>query len=516
MRLITIGRSKSSTICINNEYVSSNHATILLLDNGDIFLTDCDSLHGTYLFGKRINPNTEVPIKRGDKIDFDKVPLNWAQVPNIPIPDPSVVKGVYGVGKGQRNRYHLSGDSVSRYHATFKEMKNGHWFITDHSTNGTYVNGQRIPSNTEFRIKANDSIMCGNVPCTNPVPSSSIGNILKYLGISVAAAAVIVAIALIIPGIIPIVKRIDPGKATVLVRNDYNLKVVFKNSASAHQLFDGKDLFIRESRDDNGRKTIDVVIGQEHATTYSAYGTAFFVSDDGVMLTNKHVVNASWAENSYHKGEGLQQYRNAVREVLRGLKDWSSVNIIDDFLNSDFDIVASNQMLSVRYSGRAYTSASEFDWAHILAESSDDKIDVAVIRLNNKKTPDFADYFDLKKSIPISKLKRNDTYFSVGYPAATGPAYSIDANTLRLSYSNYHLAQDPGSFQLIFQGDGSVGGQSGSAIYDNKNRLVGILWGGYNVTGTTGACPIVHAVDLLEEVFDEKKSMGDYYDANKK
>ena len=69
---------------------------------------------------------------------------------------------------------------------------------------------------------------------------------------------------------------------------------------------------------------------------------------------------------------------------------------------------------------------------------------------------------------------------------------------------------------MIFQGDGSVGGQSGSAIYDNKNRLVGILWGGYNVTGTTGACPIVHAVDLLEEVFDEKRSMGDYYDANKK
>ncbi len=515
MRLITIGRSKSSTICINNEYVSSNHATILLLDNGDIFLTDCDSLHGTYLFGKRINPNTEVPIKRGDKIDFDKVPLNWAQVPNIPIPDPSVVKGVYGVGKGQRNRYHLSGDSVSRYHATFKEMKNGHWFITDHSTNGTYVNGQRIPSNTEYRIKANDSIMCGNVPCTNPVPSRPIGNILKYGGISAAAVAAIILIFWI-PSWPPSGPD-DPAKATVLVRNDYNYKVVFKNAPSARDVFGTEELYIREYRDNQGEEIITVCIGVEDATTYSAYGTAFFVSDDGTMLTNKHVVNASWADGFYNRGEKMQQYRYAVKNALKGFKQLKDVFVeVEELLDGGFDIVASNQKLSVRYSGRAYTSASEFDWAHILAQSSDERIDMAVIRLNDKETPKYADYFDLKRTVPISKLKRDKTYFSVGYPAATGPAYAIDANTLRLSYSNYHLAQDPGRYQLIFQGDASVGGQSGSAIYDDKNRLVGVLWGGYTNTGTTGACPIMHAIDLLETVFEEKKSMGDYYDTNKK
>ncbi len=514
MRLITIGRSKSSTIYINNEYVSSNHATILLLDNGDIFLTDCDSLHGTYLFGKKINPNTEVPIKRGDKIDFDKVPLNWAQVPNIPIPDPSVVKGVYGVGKSPRNRYQLSGDSVSRYHATFKEMKNGQWFITDHSTNGTYVNGQRIPSNTEYRIKANDSIMCGNVPCTNPVPSRSMGNILKYASFSAAAVAAIVAIILIIPKIIG--QNIDPAKATVLVRNDYNLKVVFKNKAAVRDLFGVEEFYIKEQANNDGRSYIYLYTSVEDATTYSSYGTAFFVSDDGTMLTNKHVVNASWADNIYSRGEEMKQYRYAVKEALKGLKPIEDVSVVvEDFLSSEFDIVASNQRLSVRYSGRAYTSSSEFDWAHILAQSSDDKIDVAVIRLNDKKTPEYADYFNLKRFVPISQLKRDETYFSVGYPAAIGPAYSIDENTLRLSYSNFHLAQDPGKYQLIFQGDPSKGGQSGSAIYDSKNRLVGVLWGGYRSTETTGACPIIHAIDLLKDVIEERKAMGDYYETNK-
>ena len=163
MRLITIGRSKSSTICINNEYVSSNHAQLLLLDNGEILLTDCGSLHGTYVNGRRIEPHVEVPVKKGDKIDFDKAPLNWAEIPSIKLPDPTVVKGVYGVGKAKRNRFILSGESVSRYHATFKEMKNGKWYINDHSTNGTYVNEDALQYKEKRMLHPGDQLRFADV-----------------------------------------------------------------------------------------------------------------------------------------------------------------------------------------------------------------------------------------------------------------------------------------------------------------------------------------------------------------
>ena len=72
-------------MCIPNEFVSSYHAELVLLDNGDIFLTDCGSKNGTFLNGKRISPNVEVPVRRGDKIEFDTVPLNWGSVPTIPL-----------------------------------------------------------------------------------------------------------------------------------------------------------------------------------------------------------------------------------------------------------------------------------------------------------------------------------------------------------------------------------------------------------------------------------------------
>ena len=92
MRLISIGRSSACSVCIPNDYVSSYHAEILMLDNGDIFLTDCNSKNGTYLNGKRIAPNVEVPVRRGDRIEFDNVQLNWGDLPQIPLPDPAKVK----------------------------------------------------------------------------------------------------------------------------------------------------------------------------------------------------------------------------------------------------------------------------------------------------------------------------------------------------------------------------------------------------------------------------------------
>ena len=180
MRLLSIGKSSSCNIRIDSSFVSSYHAELLLMDNGDIFLIDCNSTNGTYVQGNRIKPNVEVPVRRGDRIEFDQEALDWSQVPTIQIPDPAKVKGVYGIGKSQRNRYCLPGDSVSRYHATFKEMKNGKWFIQDHSRNGTFINGQRIPTGQDVPVKAGDQILCGSVSCPNPIPPSEQG--LTYPG----------------------------------------------------------------------------------------------------------------------------------------------------------------------------------------------------------------------------------------------------------------------------------------------------------------------------------------------
>jgi V8-like Glu-specific endopeptidase len=50
----------------------------------------------------------------------------------------------------------------------------------------------------------------------------------------------------------------------------------------------------------------------------------------------------------------------------------------------------------------------------------------------------------------------------------------------------------------------SVSGTSGSPVYNKKNQLVGILFGGYSVAG--GATKAVHA-KFLKRMYDEEVNM---------
>lgn len=519
MRLITIGRSKSSTICINNEYVSANHAQLLLLDNGEILLTDCGSLHGTYVNGRRIEPHVEVPVKKGDKIDFDKAPLNWAEVPSIKLPDPTVVKGVYGVGKAKRNRFILSGESVSRYHATFKEMKNGRWYINDHSTNGTYVNGQRIPANVDYKITHNDNIICGTVPCPNPVPKPGI--ITK---ISVCVGAIAAAILLVwgLKITIQPTHKVDPEKATALVTVGYKIRVEFEDDLSDElkSILGVEDWYIHCK--DPQKDPVDLMINSDYATTYYHTGTAFFISPDGLMITNKHVTNAIWADQHYSRGQESKKFKLGIENIRQEFISSLSPkvrNLLEDELSlwykSSFKLVPTEVTFGIRYSGRTYSNISEFDWAHLVAEAENDDVDIAAIRLNSRKTPDFASYFRLDDAITnIAELRKNETYYTIGYPRGAVMATIVNRDYYRPTSGHLTIAQDPSKYQIIMMGNQTVGGQSGSAIFDKKNRLIGVLWGGYNLIESTCACPIRHAVELVKDIMQDENDFKTYKSSN--
>ena len=68
MKLIVIGSNNNCQIKLDSQFVSGYHAEILLLDNGEILLTDKGSKNGTYLNDQRLQPNKDIPVKRGDSI----------------------------------------------------------------------------------------------------------------------------------------------------------------------------------------------------------------------------------------------------------------------------------------------------------------------------------------------------------------------------------------------------------------------------------------------------------------
>lgn len=495
MRLISIGKSSSCTVCIPNDYVSSYHAEILLLDNGDIYLTDCGSKNGTFLNGKRISPNVDVPVRRGDRIEFDTVLLNWGVIPQIPLPDPSKVKGIYGVGKNQRNRYTLSGDSVSRYHATFKEMKNGKWFIQDHSKNGTFINGNKIPSNQDVPLKASDSIVCGTVPCPNPVPSPSVPKWVWWIA-GGAAAAVLLVFALL--RIVPSMGHdTDPYKAIALVETRFYLKVKFADDP----ILSRSESWYLDIKNKELYKT------PEDLSPYAMQGTAFFISDKGLLLTNKHVTNLIYADEHYDGGSLSAELKDIVQtareKCINNYSGYLSYNKIMLWYNSAPILSVEPVSLGIRYPGRTYTSASEMDWAHVVKESDDPEADIAVLRLNSGETPKDRDWFDLDRSIDIKNLKLNvEDYYTLGFPKGDLLATATDKEKYEPTSGVLHLSRTPGKYILYLQGDKTIEGQSGSPIYDKKHRLIGILWGGFKATENTNACPIVHARKLLDDVME--------------
>lgn len=514
MRLIKIGRSPLSDIVINNEYVSANHATLLLMDNGDIFLTDCGSKQGTFVNDRRIQPNVEVPVKKGDKIDFYDVPLNWADIPSIRIPDPSVVKGVYGIGKASRNKFQLSGETVSRYHATFKEMKNGKWYITDHSMNGTFVNGQRIPSNQEVRISAKDVIICGSTPCPNPVPGNSW---VKYLSIIGGSIAAVLLVAVMLWKIWSLFDTTDPYKATALVVNTFSVEVVFNDDP-----IKGIGAVTRWYLGKNGEKWT-LVSDESDAYMFANSGTAFFVSENGLLLTNKHVVDYLWAGIHYGDDKDkqtIEKFRNDVAEArnqysilmhyeFQGAYDTE----LERWCKSSFELKTHISNISVMYPGRTYSHTNQLDWAHLVAKADDDEVDLAVIRLDSGETPKDADWFRLNRAlIDQSKLRLDENYYTVGYPLGLNGA-TFYSNSCEPTRGQLHLAKTPTRYQMMFKGDNAISGQSGSAVYDKRHRLVGVIWGGLDGISVTTVCPIRHAMNLIETA-KEDNYVGSTFKSN--
>ena len=153
MKLIVIGSGSGAHLKLNSQFVSGYHAELLLLDNGEILLTDKGSKNGTYLNDQRLQPNKDIPIKRGDVVRFADQTLDWRNVPALPMPDISKIKEMRGIGTNFRNKHQLQGERVSRFHATLTKKNDKNWYIQDHSKNGTTVNGKAIPSNQDIKLK---------------------------------------------------------------------------------------------------------------------------------------------------------------------------------------------------------------------------------------------------------------------------------------------------------------------------------------------------------------------------
>ena len=528
MRLLKVGRDASCDIVLHSNKVSSLHAEITVLNNGDILLEDKNSHNGTFVMNKPIKPGTSISIRRGDAIRFADVELMWSQIPATE--DNSKFKALHGIGTNFRNDLQISGNTVSRFHATLKIGKDGKAYIQDHSKNGTTVNGSRIPFGQNIQIKKNDSIVCGGVPVDVkrflPRPS-----VFPKIAAAVAACCAVVVIALLPwKNIFNMSKPSDYISATTYVHGYYHYDVTLKGDPFI-ELFKGKGFTGWPEKYSFGTSEEGTVglIDNETYSNIGYSGTAFFVSRDGKMITNRHVA-CPWEYQDYSTEISLTM--NLLKESL--IPEFTENNMISKLVNTDsphckmllklimegvitdynqiaalvrqfkqseIEIKGVSDYIAVGYAGHNYHSTDEFGRCTAISDSEDDKIDLAVIQLNSKETPSSVEKIvDLSRAITDSKSLRplEETYYYIGYPLGTALNLKNLDGGLQPRLVDIKLAKTPGKYEIDLQGE-VFGGASGSPILDSKGRLVGIVNKSYTSTAMSIGVLAKYAVNILNE-----------------
>lgn len=517
MRLLKVGRDSNCDIVLHSDKASALHAEITILNNGDILLEDKNSRNGTFVMNRPIKPGTQVSIKRGDAIRFGDVELIWNQ---IPMPeDLSNYKAVYGIGTSMRNDIQISGNTASRYHATLKIDRKGKAYLQDHSKNGSTINGERLNPGQTRQIKRGDAIVCGGVPVNLAqfIPSN---NLSKIIGIA-ATIAILVVGGWVAWKSIPWNNSITPvttqamENATACVYEGYYYEINVKDDPFKNVIKGWPDKWYM-GIGPNGKLQVNTTTDGLSPLEYT--GTAFFISKDGEMGTNRHIA-VPWEYRDADDEENIRQQMEKARQATSGnLYELLAYNVMtgalsaDDanawlrrYQNSPLEISGKHAYFGIGLTGSKVNNQIDLQQAQVIAESGDPKKDVALIRLNSRKTPEYivkmGAIYDIEKArVDERSLKPQDEELTItGYPMGeTVTNETFDGKELRPTIHKASLSKTPDDNQIQIQAVG-IGGQSGSPVIDKSHRLVGVLCSGFRGTEVTYCCNIKHLVELYNK-----------------
>ena len=494
MKLLVIGNNSNCHIRLNSPFVSGYHAELLLLDNGEILLTDKGSRNGTYLNDQRLQPNKDVSVKRGDAIRIADQLLDWQNVPSLPMPDISKIKEMRGVGTNFRNKHQLQGDKVSRFHATLIKKNDKKWYIQDHSKNGTTVNGKAIPSNLDIKLKIGDKILCAGVPVPNPYGESQPINYRKLLTI----LFIILAVCGIGVGIYSFrgCGGSNSLQAPSKLMTDNEIYAKYKNSTvlligfyyykvSAGNLDLGKLGLPTEVVISDGK--LKAVNGQRsNMKMYT--GTGFFVSEDGKIVTNLHIVRP-WL---FEKELSLisDQYRMFMASV-------AAENPALNAFTSQIKVEGVLDYIGMIPNG-AYFSEDNLKQCREFAVHDDIEKDVAILQLETMKLPDNNSIVDLNQAVmKDAEITVGSHIYTIGFPFGLSLQDLKSPKGIQLLGHGGSITQESTKYSFGFDA-ASYGGASGSPIFNEKGQLIGILNSGVSKSqGFNYAIKAFYVVDLL-------------------
>ena len=514
MRLLKIGRDASCDIVLYSEKVSSLHAELTLMNSGDIMLEDKGSRNGTFIMNQAIKPGKPVNVRRGDAIRFADVELQWSQVP-MP-EDNSAYKAIYGIGSHFNNDIQISGGTVSRYHATIKVGRDNKVYIIDHSKNGTTVDGTKIPSNNPVRIKKNSAVVCGGVPVNlknSPVkwPSEA----WKTIALAAACLLVLVGVGFGVYKLLNGKKGYSDGElyakynhSVVMLSGVYHYNVTMGdldldnlNSISQRLgllsqgfYFPSKVILVR---DNNGKiKTINAsgASSKEIIDAFNKDGnigfytaTGFFISDNGQLITNLHVVKP-WLFQP--EAKMLEEYKSQLTYKLSQFSEFLVANNIPLGLSayiSQLKVEGELDYIALIPQGDNFDLDNAIK-CRVLSAGNEPEKDVALIQTISKRLPTSdCTFINITDSMDVTNeaLAVGEHVYTIGFPAGMGLQDNNSEKGIQVYAQGGDITRQDDEFEFSYNA-ATTGGASGSPVFNKYGMLIGVHHAGASQALTQG------------------------------